>query len=54
MRKGQKIRDEWDEVVNELDNISTVYQLTSFCDNLIGSLQVSCTHRKYIDDIEQI
>ena len=38
MRKGQGSRDEWGEVGNELENISPVYQLISFCDFLFGSV----------------
>ena len=51
MRNCQEIRDEWGEVGNELDNISPIYQLTYFCVGLIGSVQVSCTHRKDIGEI---
>ena len=53
MRKGQGRRDEWGEVGNHLDNISPVYQLTSFCDRLIIFLRVDCTYRKNIDKLEQ-
>ena len=51
--KGKGGRDEWGEVGNELNHISLIYQLIPFCDRLIGSVQVSCTHSKDIDDIEQ-
>ena len=53
MRKVQVGRDEWGEVRNDLDNISPVYQLISFCYCLIGSVQVSFTHRKDIPNLEQ-
>ena len=35
MRKGQGRRDEWDKVGNELDTISSLYQLTPFCCHFI-------------------
>ena len=50
-RKGQGIREKWGKLGNDLDNISPAYQLTSFCVRLIGSMQVSCTHRKDIDKL---
>ena len=31
------------EVVSEMDNISSVHEITSFCDCLIGSTQIACT-----------
>ena len=31
MKKGQGRRDEWVEVGNDMDNISPVYKLKSFC-----------------------
>ena len=52
MRKGQVIRDESGELGNELDNVSPVYQLTSLSYTFIGSVLVSCTHSKVMDDIE--
>ena len=35
MKKGQGRRDEWDKVGNELDTISSLYQLTPFCCHFI-------------------
>ena len=52
MSKGQGIRDEWGKVGNNMYNISPIYQITSFFDHLIGSMQVTCTHRKDIDKLE--
>ena len=53
MSKVQGRSDGWSAVGNELDNISPVYQLTYFCECLVGSIQVACTNRKYIYEIEQ-
>ena len=51
MRRGQVRKDEWGEVGNELDNMSPVYQLTSFCDHLVCSMKFDCTQMKNIDEI---
>ena len=53
MSKVQLRRGEWGEVGNELDNISPVYQLTLFYYYLIGSIQVSFTHRNDINELDQ-
>ena len=53
MKKYQGQWDGWGEVGHDLDNISSVYYLTSFYDILIGSVQVSCTYRKDVDKLEQ-
>ena len=61
-RKVQGRCNRWVDVGRNMDNISPVYNLTSFCDRLIfsvlsfcdrliGSVQVSCTYRKYINEL---
>ena len=52
MRKGQGRSNGLGEGGNDLDNISPVHHLTSFCDHLIGSVKFSCAHRKDIDKLE--
>ena len=53
MRKGEMHVAAWSKTESNLDDVSPIHNLTTFCDRLIGAVRVAFTHRDDVDEIEE-